>query len=115
MKWVSLVYLVYFDNFKIYFLVNRHSSLCLTIAWGKHYQTWSQTHITRSYISVLPNTYYKSICDKDEETRTFCAKGGIDYQDLVIALETPGVGRFILAMALEGFVFLLGLYILESG
>ena len=64
---------------------------------------------------MVTNTYYKSICDVNEETRFFCKKGGIDYQNLVIAIETPGVGRFIIAMTLEGFLFLLGLYILESG
>ncbi|KAI6653359.1 hypothetical protein LOD99_3579 [Oopsacas minuta] len=63
---------------------------------------------------MVANTYYKNICAENAETREFCKLSGIAFQDVVLALETPGIGRFVIAMVIEGFVFLLGLYILES-
>ena len=64
---------------------------------------------------MVTNNYYKGICAEDDVTREFCKTNGISFQDIVVAIQTPGVGRFIIAMLLQGFVFLIGLYILESG
>ena len=64
---------------------------------------------------MVANNYYKSICAENIETREFCKANDISFQDTVVAIETPGIGRFIIAMTLQGFVYLAGLYILETG
>ena len=64
---------------------------------------------------MVTNNFYKNICAEDDDTRKYCKATGIAFQDVVIAVETPGIGRYIIAMIVQGFIFLAGLYILESG
>ena len=63
---------------------------------------------------MVANDYYRGLCLENAETEEFCNLKKISYQSNILAIESPGVGKFVIAMALEGVIFLFALYILES-
>ncbi|MBN3275901.1 ABCA3 protein, partial [Polyodon spathula] len=59
------------------------------------------------------NYEFKQFCTSSFMSKLICHKYNITYQENYFAMETPGVGRFLLSMSVQGVVFMILIFIIE--
>ncbi|XP_004706220.1 phospholipid-transporting ATPase ABCA3 [Echinops telfairi] len=64
--------------------------------------------------SFYENYETRRYCTSSEVATHYCHKYHIEYQENFYAWQAPGVGKFVISMAVSGFVCLLLLFLLET-
>ncbi|MGH0172914.1 UNVERIFIED_CONTAM: hypothetical protein FKN15_075079 [Acipenser sinensis] len=59
------------------------------------------------------NYEFMQFCTSSFMSKIICHKYNVTYQENYFAMETPGVGRFLLSMSVQGVVFMIFLFIIE--
>ncbi|XP_058851719.1 phospholipid-transporting ATPase ABCA3-like isoform X1 [Acipenser ruthenus] len=59
------------------------------------------------------NYEFLQFCTSSFVSKIICLKYNVTYQENYFAMETPGVGRFLLSMSVQGVVFMIFIFIIE--
>ncbi|XP_066497951.1 phospholipid-transporting ATPase ABCA3 [Hoplias malabaricus] len=102
------------------------SFLAVTIMTIPELQLQDLSHLLDKIFLLFPNyclgmsfsQFYQnyeaiSFCTSDKITQNICKLLNITYQLNYFSMDEPGVGRFLVAMSLQGVVFLILLFVFE--
>ncbi|KAM8824363.1 phospholipid-transporting ATPase ABCA3 isoform 1-T4 [Synchiropus picturatus] len=66
-----------------------------------------------SFCQFYQNYEFITICTQNQMTEDICNRLNITYQENFFSMSEPGVGRFLVAFAVQGVVFIMLLFVIE--
>ncbi|XP_034781951.2 phospholipid-transporting ATPase ABCA3-like [Acipenser ruthenus] len=85
----------------------------LSITLGKVFLLFPNYCLGMAISDFYQNYEFMQFCTSSFMSKIICHKYNVTYQENYFAMETPGVGRFLLSMSVQGVVFMIFIFIIE--